>query len=647
MAVATSTLDLFDFEDPGDHGVLEEHEAQHVFEHMRSILPAPEVTLVPELFRNPNFAVVLLKDIAQFYGCFFIPAGVRAMFENDPGALSNPNVALFIWFAIFIDADENAIRASVEMYRRSRGSPNLLLKASAPSAAPVSVTPATTVTTNISPPNPPASSVPVHVPVPVSSSARDFPSSSAPVLPAPSDPVLPIPAPGPVPAVPVASPNSTTPLEAFPPHSSPVRNRPAPSQSSPVVPGGDRPNQVGTPPEDFSPSDHARKASYVSLYFKEKPYTGSLTQSLDLYLRDYHICARQNRLSATQMGEFFINMFDGPARSYFFNNVPHSATFDEMVSIMMKNYSSDARRIQVQRTLDTLRFSSFKTQRQISSDSEALTQLVEYIDILTPQCRPEFATEANKQNYLREAVRTCSWARGPISNIVTAKYTFTEFVTALHEKIQLDCYFEEGIESERLRDIRFADPADTHIQQYGRNPRHVQKFPSRPPVTGPRQPESRQVRFQDQSRGRVPPYRRQSFAESRRKSECHRCGEPWKPGHRCRPGAFKSNIRSRLAAGETAVHLMHELVEELEGDSTPDPTHCADTPIVASTIGDDTAENPPTVPDELDVFDQLSMDPAHDTHLSEVVDQQWYLNNMASHSDHSSTEFPTHSSDFQ
>ena len=94
-----------------------------------------------------------------------------------------------------------------------------------------------------------------------------------------------------------------------------------------------------------------------------------------------------------------------------------------------------------------------------------MSKIVTIIESMTPQCPPHFRSEPHKITYLRNAVLGQQWARTPISNIVTAQYTFNGFVTALRESMQL----EEEIKSARS-DHRRPPPNCTFIQHYGSNP---------------------------------------------------------------------------------------------------------------------------------------------------------------------------------
>ncbi len=140
----------------------------------------------------------------------------------------------------------------------------------------------------------------------------------------------------------------------------------------------------------------------------------------------------------------FINIFDGDARDFFYNNVEEHMNFDEMDEVMMYVYGSDARRIQVLRTLEQLHFQSFIASSEITCEADGLTKLTAYINKLTPQCQPDFRSEAHKTKYLRDALVSCSRARSPIENIVSMNYSYNQCITALHEKIQSQIVFDEG-----------------------------------------------------------------------------------------------------------------------------------------------------------------------------------------------------------
>lgn len=107
------------------------------------------------------------------------------------------------------------------------------------------------------------------------------------------------------------------------------------------------------------------------------------------------------------------------------------------------------------------------TENEITSQSEGLSKLVDMIERLAPQCQPQFCSDVNKTNYLRKALIGFKWAMTPIRNIITAKYTFNGFVTALREHLQLD---NELSSFSSLHGVRQSPREGTFFQRYGRNP---------------------------------------------------------------------------------------------------------------------------------------------------------------------------------
>ena len=221
---------------------------------------------------------------------------------------------------------------------------------------------------------------------------------------------------------------------------------------------------------DFNDS---RKATNVFNYFKDNEFTGDLSQSIDMTFRDFNFRARQHRLSDRQKADFFINVPAGPARTFFFNNATDTMDFEEMAKMMVLEYNSEARQLQVQGRLETLRLERHMSEQDVSSPSEGLTQIIDILERLTPQCQPQFLSDANKFINLRKAVMGFSWAMTPIGNIITAKYKFNGFATALREYLQLDS--EVKMSSISAAGSNFVKDGTYH-QQYGRHPKFVQKY---------------------------------------------------------------------------------------------------------------------------------------------------------------------------
>lgn len=56
-----------------------------------------------------------------------------------------------------------------------------------------------------------------------------------------------------------------------------------------------------------------------------------------------------------------------------------------------------------------------------------------------------------------------------------------------------------------------------------------------------------------------------SFVDSRRNSFCPRSRQKWNQGYCCQPGSICSYVRSRFKIVDTAVRIVSDLVNEIEG----------------------------------------------------------------------------------
>lgn len=74
---------------------------------------------------------------------------------------------------------------------------------------------------------------------------------------------------------------------------------------------------------------------------------------------------------------------------------------------------------------------------QLTGQKVGLIKFVSQIKYLTPELPAGFDDSSHKTCYLRRAVIGHEFAVQQTSQLTTAKYTFTQFITALHESIQL------------------------------------------------------------------------------------------------------------------------------------------------------------------------------------------------------------------
>lgn len=306
-----------------------------------------------------------------------------------------------------------------------------------------------------------------------------------------------------------------------------------------------------------------RMVGYVQQAFKENRFNGDLKQSISITLHMYELTARQFGLNDSQMADLFIHTLDGSARLFFINNVKMGDSYGNIRSMMMSEYNSDARQVQVEGHLQQLRLRDLMAEESIIDERKGLTALVNKIEELVPQCHPDFQSDRHKMRYLSDAVAEFSeWSLGPIENINSQKFTFNRFVTALHESMQAKLKVKM-LKGEAHRSSG-AIPSSTHIGQYSRNPRHLR----------------REQKGLNRSDPGGPP---RTFEDARRRNLCFKCHGKWSRGHKCAEGSIRSNMRDRILNGQSAVHLVSCLVDLLECEETNTeekedsfPTHLAE-----------------------------------------------------------------------
>lgn len=96
---------------------------------MMSLMASPEDILNGEFLRSPLFPVALLRDVATLYDFSDVPDGLVTALELSPLEASNRSIMTHAWFALFLDCSHDTIRAAIDTYHRSRGSPNLFTRA--------------------------------------------------------------------------------------------------------------------------------------------------------------------------------------------------------------------------------------------------------------------------------------------------------------------------------------------------------------------------------------------------------------------------------------------------------------------------------------------------------------------------------------
>lgn len=214
--------------------------------------------------------------------------------------------------------------------------------------------------------------------------------------------------------------------------------------------------------QDFADS---RKATNFFQYFKDSKTTGDTNRSIELTIRDFIVWARKHCLTAQQKADFIVSVLRDSARTLFFNAAKDDMRFDELTMMMIDEYNTDARHLQMQRKLEILRLDRYMADHSHTIEDEDLTESVKLVDRLTPQCQSHVQSDANKTNVLPRAVLCFSWFLIPTRNSITGKYRFNGCVTALPEHFQLanEVFSATSAAQERLQ-----NPSDrTYHQRYG------------------------------------------------------------------------------------------------------------------------------------------------------------------------------------
>ena len=77
-----------------------------------------------------------------------------------------------------------------------------------------------------------------------------------------------------------------------------------------------------------------------------------------------------------------------------------------------------------------------------------------------------------------------------------------------------------------------------------------------------------------------------SFEEARRRGIFQTCRQKWQRGHRCESGVVRQEVRRRVSKGESAIHIISDLVQSLESldPSDEDATYPADTHAIEAAV---------------------------------------------------------------
>ena len=347
-----------------DEGLPPPEECQH---DLRSLLPSLQNFLSREFFLSLFFPIVLLKDIAEFYGIEMVLDNFLAFLQLTDVEKVDKSLSTIIWFAWFLDPTIPSVKHAIDLYKSTKGHANPLMRAPEPASDAIpqqTASPAVSANGYLD--------HDVNNPAPVTQNSQCVRSLAAP------------------------------------------RNDPRPSVHSNINYSLQEPSV----PYRKNDSEDTRKINYVQQAIKDSKFKGQLDQCIHTTFKMFDIYSRQYKLSENQKSDILVHAFDGAARAFFLNKTADSMTYDEKKKIMLKEYDNDARQVQVKGKLDSIRLKSFMIENEISDQAEGLTNLVEKIEKLSPQTHPDFRTDRHKIDYLRKAVAEFqSWSKTPIENL--------------------------------------------------------------------------------------------------------------------------------------------------------------------------------------------------------------------------------------
>ncbi len=128
---------------------------------------------------------------------------------------------------------------------------------------------------------------------------------------------------------------------------------------------------------------------------------------------------------------------------------------------------------------------------------KALTEVVNVIDKLVPQCQKSYQNEDNKINLLRSAVKMRPWAAIPMIKVDAGKATCRQFTIDLHAAfwLQIEIKSEQDNYTHFIRDkdSRTSDCDATYLTRFGRDPMFIQTKKNSFNPTNPSQSHSQRL----------------------------------------------------------------------------------------------------------------------------------------------------------
>ena len=183
--------------------------------------------------------------------------------------------------------------------------------------------------------------------------------------------------------------------------------------------------------------------------------------------------------------------------------------------------------------MDSVDCSKFMKKRSVRDVSGGLSKICDHTSALASQLPSGFVEDDHKTRYLRRAVMRFDWAKQPIPVVTTPRYSFTQFLTALQESIQLNEEFARA----NAPYVKYGQYIyNSHDARHPNNPRQDPKHgygPRRNYSRPPHGSRSQSPRRRSRSRLRIPydprrayDYRHRQNPSLLKKQYCYGCGSP-------------------------------------------------------------------------------------------------------------------------
>ena len=216
-------------------------------------------------------------------------------------------------------------------------------------------------------------------------------------------------------------------------------------------------SHLSASPEEASSSPQAqanRAAHNVAMRLKdnEKKFSGELGESWMEFVDEYLQICRDYALSPTQKLQYLHNLLRGDAKRFYLDKVDGYATgFQQAVQIINDEYNSYVRQTRIKDYLNALRISVFMEKGLSASDS--LSKVYKIIVKLSRQAPQAFRGDANKVEYLRNAVVGYHWAKEPLSRVGTMHLTFQQLHAELAASLQLETDTNRAMNKMKARNV--------------------------------------------------------------------------------------------------------------------------------------------------------------------------------------------------